>query len=103
MTKIHYPLSDNILFLKGDINYTEFHLENGKIIVSSYTLLKHHKSFTQFIRISKKYLINPKFIKKLNTSGRSLYIELMNGAQIIVSRRNSNAVKNIYARLGYNY
>ena len=51
MTKTNYPESNEILFLRGDINYTEFHLVNGRKVVSSFTLLRYEEKFEGFVRV----------------------------------------------------
>ena len=94
MMRLNYPQSNEILFLKGDINYTEFHLVDGKKIVSSSTLLKHQEKLISFIRVSKSHLVNPVFVKNMEHQGAYAQIELLNGNHLKVSRRRIDYVKN---------
>jgi DNA-binding LytR/AlgR family response regulator len=93
MIKINYPQSNEILFLRGDINYTEFHLVDGKKMVSSFTLLRHQEKLGGFIRVSKNHLVNPDFVKGLEHSGNYAQVELVNGNLLKVSRRRIDFVK----------
>jgi DNA-binding LytR/AlgR family response regulator len=93
MIKIKYPQSNEILFLKGDINYTEFHLVDGKKMLSSLTLLRHQEKFERFIRVSKNHLVNPDFVKDLECHGYYATISLKDGREFIVSRRRLRTVK----------
>jgi len=57
MNYITHPKSEDIMYLKADINYTEIHLKNGRKVVSS-TTLKYHAANNQlqeFVRISKSF------------------------------------------------
>jgi DNA-binding LytR/AlgR family response regulator len=96
MNKINYPKSSEILFLRGDINYTEFHLVDGKMIVSSFTLKKHEECLEGFLRVSKKHLVNPKYIKELAQTGVNVQLELLNGNAIKVARRRVGLVKSSF-------
>jgi DNA-binding LytR/AlgR family response regulator len=97
MIKIMYPNISEIVLLKGDINYTEFHLENGKKLVSSFTLLRHQEKLGSFVRISRNYLVNPAFVKKMERSGTHANIEMVNGSQLKISRRRIGEVKEAFA------
>ncbi|MFC3811274.1 LytR/AlgR family response regulator transcription factor [Lacihabitans lacunae] len=96
MNKINYPKSSEILFLRGDINYTEFHLVDGKMIVSSFTLKKHEEYLEGFLRVSKKHLVNPDFVRKVAVEGAKAQVELNDGKRLTVSRRRIEYVKNIF-------
>jgi DNA-binding LytR/AlgR family response regulator len=87
MKKIIFPPSDEIIYLKGLNNYTEFHLTNSHKEVSSYTLKKHHNEHIHFLRISRTHLINPYFIRKIHDLGRTKAVELTTGEIILASRR----------------
>lgn len=94
MIKTNYPQSNEILFLRGDINYTEFHLVDGKKLVSSSTLLKHQEKLISFLRVSKSHLVNPDFVKNVAYEGTYAQVELMNGNLLKISRRRIDHVKN---------
>lgn len=94
MIRINYPPNDNILFLRGDINYTEFHLVDGKKVISSFTLLRHQEKLGSFIRVSKSHLVNPDYVKNVAQEGTYAQVELMNGNLLKISRRRIDHVKN---------
>lgn len=89
MKKITFPPSDEILYLKGMSNYTEFHLTNSHKELSSYTLKKHQTDHIHFLRINRAHLVNPCFIRKIYDMGRTKAVELVNGEIIVASRRRS--------------
>lgn len=95
MTPLKTPINNEITYLEADINYTIFHLENGKKIVSSSTL-KKYETDTQlhgFLRVHKSFLLNPNFIKNFNQIGRKATIQLTTGKVLEVSRRKLSMVK----------
>ncbi|MFN3589462.1 MAG: LytTR family transcriptional regulator DNA-binding domain-containing protein [Spirosomataceae bacterium] len=92
MKKIIFPPSEKILYLKGYDNYTEFHLTDMSKEVSSYTLKKHQTAHSHFLRITRAYLINPSFIRKIYDLGRTKAVELSNGEIIVVSRRRKEVL-----------
>lgn len=74
-----------VLYFEGDINYTYIHLTSGKHKLLSKTLLsiENQVDAAHFIRISRKHIVNKKFIAKM---GRS-FVVLTNGKILTVSRR----------------
>ncbi len=92
MKRLQYPPENEILYLKGIVNYTEFHLKNGKKLISSFTLRRHQEKHTDFLRVSKSHLINPDGIKKVKTSGTDKTVILKNGDEVKVSRRIKNVI-----------
>lgn len=87
--------AEKILFLKADINYTVFHLYDGKKVTSSTTLKRHAASaeLSSFLRIHKSYLLNPVFIKKVEKGSKKASVLMQNGDKIMVSRRKVNLVE----------
>jgi DNA-binding LytR/AlgR family response regulator len=85
--------SASILFLEGDANYTNIHYKSGLKVTSAYTLIRHQELLNSFIRISKKYLVNPTHIKNYKKEGRFAQIQLDNGKNIPVSRRKVKEVE----------
>lgn len=92
MTPLKLPESHEILFLRGDINYTEFHLVNGKKVVTSYTLKKYAEmpELIDFKRINRKYLVNPKEIREIRKDKSKHFVVLLSGQELKVSRRRNN-------------
>lgn len=95
MKKQVYESSD-VMFLSGDVNYTEIYLISGKKMVSSFTLLRHEERLENFIRVSKKHLVNPKYITGYEVQGKCMHLEMENGNQLQVSRRK---IKNVLSTI----
>ncbi len=64
MTRLKTPENKEITYLEADVNYTIFHLNDGKKIVTSFTLKKYEgdNRYTGFLRVSKSCLLNPAYI-----------------------------------------
>lgn len=95
MLKNYNFYSQDIVYLKADINYTEFYLKDGKKIVSSFTL-KHHEADERlkgFLRVNKSYLVNQLYIRQYRSHHKDVRIYLTNGYEIKVARRRRVAIK----------
>ncbi|GAB3937405.1 LytTR family DNA-binding domain-containing protein [Larkinella terrae] len=83
--------SDQVVYLRGDREYSHIHLNDGRVLVSGYDLKRHESLLPQFWRISKGYLVNPDYIKYFNVGGGvsrlNGYIKLKNGMHFDVARR----------------
>ena len=82
----HFKFNSNeILYFEGDINYTHIFLAMGKPKILSRTLLtiEHRVGTETFVRISRKHLVNRKFIVEI---GRD-YVMLVNKTMLPISRR----------------
>lgn len=95
MTRLNLPPVQDIAFLRASVNYTEFHLTDGRKIVSSYTLIHHENQIKSFLRINKSYLINPTYIEKVNAVGSKREVQLRNGECIRVSRRRRGVLEGL--------
>ncbi len=95
MTPLKTPENNEITYLEADINYTIFHLKNGKKMISSFTLKKYETDvqLNGFLRVHKSFLLNPQFIKNFNQQGKKGTIQLTNGKILEVSRRKLTMVK----------
>ncbi|MCP9748605.1 LytTR family DNA-binding domain-containing protein [Lacihabitans sp. CS3-21] len=93
MLAVKLPSPQDILFLRGDINYTEFHLVNGKKVVSSTTLLRHQEKLDGFLRVSRKYLVTPEYITATRKEQNVRYVVLLGGQELRVSRRRTNNIQ----------
>ena len=87
---------DEILYIKGDDNLSTVYLSRNRKLSVSKTL----KSFedlleNNFIRIHKSYLLNLKFAKKI-VSKEIHFIELEDGTQLPISRRNLSKVNDVF-------
>ena len=85
----------DIVYLKADINYTEFYLKNGKKLVSSTTLKQHEadERLKDFLRVSKSYLVNKEYIGQYCAHLKDMRIFMTNGCEIKVARRRCVAIK----------
>ncbi|WP_435353286.1 LytTR family transcriptional regulator DNA-binding domain-containing protein [Emticicia sp. SJ17W-69] len=95
MTCLSEPTHEDIILLRASINYTEFHLINGKKLISSYHLSYHENQIKGFLRINKSYLINPSYIEKIKAFGRRKEVQLKNGECISVSRRRRRVLESL--------
>ncbi len=83
-----------ILYFKGDSNYTRIYFEDGSVIISSYTL-KTFLSDPIFLRIHRTYIVNSKFIKERIECGGYQYCRLKNGEVLPISRRRLNSLSGL--------
>ena len=80
-------LINQVVLLKGDINYTTLHLDNGKKKVVPHTL-KFFETFLAthgFLRVHRSFLINPDFVKEYNAEQEILIMST--GEEATISRR----------------
>lgn len=77
--------SNEVLYFEGEINYTHIHLAHGKPKKLARTLLLvESKVGTElFVRISRKHLVNRKFITEIGVD----YVVLSNKLMLPISRR----------------
>lgn len=85
----------SILFIKAEQNYSVFHLENGIMLTSAYTLKHYEKHLhnNDFIRLSRSFLVQTSFVKEISKQTNSSYAVLKNGSKILISRRRLQKVK----------
>ena len=83
-------LVNAVVLLEGNINYTIFHLENGKQNVVAHSI-KFFEPFLKthgFLRVHRSYMINPNHIKNLDEQLQK--ITMNNGKEAMISRRNKS-------------
>lgn len=92
----HYISPAEILCIKGENNYSEFHLADKRKLLISKTLKEYEEQLaTQgFFRIHKSSLVNLQHVRRL-LKGDSLCVELSNGTRLDVSMRRKNALLQI--------
>lgn len=93
--KNYHFFSQDIVYLKADINYTEFFMKDGRKHVSS-TTLKHHEAderLKDFLRVNKSYLVNKQYIGQYKAHHKDVRIYLTNGYEIKVARRRCVEIK----------
>lgn len=86
----------NILYIKGEDNISTVYMSGKRKITVSKTL-KHFEELldNNFIRIHKSFLINLKFASKI-IAKETFHIELEDGTQLPISRRNYTKVNNVF-------
>lgn len=86
---------EEIVYLKGVVNYTELYLNNGKMEVTCTTLKRYEEKLTGFLRVSKSHLVNPSQIVNIATFGGQRYLELKSGSRVPVSRRKKVILRSL--------
>jgi len=83
-----------ILYCEGENNYTRFIFCDHKPLLISKTLGEYEEILQdhQFIRIHKSYLVNKKFITKVDRDGM---LWMSDGRSLAVSRRRKEAVMDV--------
>jgi DNA-binding LytR/AlgR family response regulator len=79
-----------VVLLKGNINYTIFHLEDGKQKVVAHSI-KFYEAFLEthgFLRVHRSYMINPNHVKNLNKEAYK--VTMKNGHEAMISRRKKS-------------
>jgi len=85
---IHVIHQKEVLYCKADRNYTEFYLQDGRVIISSRTLLfyEHLLDPTIFFRVHLSFIINTEQVKTF-VKGRTGSVVMSNGYEIDVASR----------------
>lgn len=86
-------LIKNVVFLKGDVNYSTIYLDNGKTKTLSHTL-KFYEDFLAthgFLRVHRAFLINPNYIT--DYCREQEIVSLKGGFKASISRRRSREMK----------
>ncbi|WP_052354357.1 LytR/AlgR family response regulator transcription factor [Flectobacillus major] len=97
-TKRNIDLTE-IIMLSGDINYSIVHLKSGKKILICKTLkvLEEYLKPMEFVRVHRKYLINPYFVKSICRYNQTILMDT--GDTIEISRRKFASVKFYFSRM----
>ena len=88
-------LVNNVVLLKGDVNYTTFHLHYGEIKVVPRSI-KFFETFLEthgFLRVHRSYMINPNHVKTYNQDQEIL--TMCNGQEAQISRRRKHTLKGV--------
>jgi len=82
-----------ILYCEGENNYTRFFFTKHKPMLVSKTLGEYEELLAEhgFLRIHKSYIINSKYVSKVDKEGMLL---MSDGKQLVVSRRRKEIVMN---------
>jgi two-component system LytT family response regulator len=85
---IHVIRQNEVLYCKADRNYTEFYLQDGRVIISSRTLLFYEQLLdpATFFRVHLSFIINTAHVKTF-VKGRTGSVVMSNGYEIDVASR----------------
>jgi DNA-binding LytR/AlgR family response regulator len=82
----------NVVLLKGDVNYTTFHLQYGEVKVVPRSI-KFFETFLEthgFLRVHRSYMINPNHVKAYNQEQE--IVTMTNGQEAQISRRRKHTL-----------
>jgi len=84
---------DDVILLKGDVNYTILYLENGKqkLVAHSIKFYEPYLKTHGFLRVHRSYMINPNHVKEHNQIDE--YLMMTNGQKADISRRRRFILK----------
>ena len=86
-------LINNVVLLKGNINYTTFYLKYGEEKVVAHTL-KFFEPFLEthgFLRVHRSFMINPNFVTEYNHEHE--FLMMSNGLKANISRRRKHTLR----------
>ena len=85
---------DRIVMLKGEGNYTLFHLQDGKTRMYAHCIHSYEDILQAkgFLRVHKSYMVNPKFVLDYDNDENQLIME--NNLVANVSRRRKGVLIN---------
>ncbi|QKZ11322.1 LytTR family DNA-binding domain-containing protein [Spirosoma sp. KUDC1026] len=84
--------ADRIALLTGDVNYTFIHFVDAPQLVICKTLKECTEQLQNFIRIHKRYAINPKYIEKVIVADQEKASVYIGGKSVPISRRRTKEV-----------
>ena len=90
-------LLQNVVLLKGNVNYSTFYLEHGKEKVVTHTL-KFFENYLEthgFLRVHRSFMINPNFVKEYNQEQE--FVTMVNGYKATIARRRKSILKHLDA------
>ncbi len=82
--------SNEILYFEGDINYTKIYFSAGqrKMIARTLLYVQQRVDTNDFVRVSRKHLVNRKFIVQINND----VVVLVDRTELPISRRKRSAL-----------
>jgi DNA-binding LytR/AlgR family response regulator len=86
---------DRIVMLKGEGNYTLFHLQDGKTKMYAHCLHSYEDILIKkgFLRVHKSFMVNPKFVLDYDHNENQLIME--NNLIANVSRRRKSVLREV--------
>ncbi len=85
----------DLVFLKGEENYTWLHWTNGQRVLVSYTLKRVEAKLpsTWFIRLHRHYMVNRQFIDRIEFTPAGVFVHLATGQALPISRRRWSCIR----------
>lgn len=86
---------NDVVLLKGDVNYTTFHLQCGteKLVAHSIKFFESYLETHGFLRIHRSFMVNPNYVKNYNQENE--FLIMSNGQKANVSRRRKHTLKGL--------
>jgi DNA-binding LytR/AlgR family response regulator len=86
---------NDVILLKGYINYTIFYLESGKqkVVAHSIKFFENYLETHGFLRVHRSYMINPNHVKEYNRE--DYFLMMTNGQKADISRRRKLVLKGL--------
>lgn len=86
-------LINNVVLIKGDINYSIFCMKDGKERLVPHTIkfFEAHLETHGFLRVHRAFMINPNYVQRYDEEQN--IITMMNGQQATISRRRKGVLK----------
>lgn len=83
---------NNIVLLRGDVNYTIFHFLHGreKMVARSIKFFEKLLETHGFLRVHRSFIINPNYIEMYNAEKEIL--TMCNGQEANISRRRKHTL-----------
>jgi len=97
ITGLHIISPNDILYCQSDDHYTEINMQNGKKIISTYSLKKLETILNceDFCRCHKSYIVNLQSVELISKSD----IKVKTDVTIPVSRRKKQLIKEHFTKL----
>ncbi len=86
-----------IIYLRGNANYTKVYLNNGKqfLVATHLKIIENRLLNHRFFRVHKSSLVNLDFVKSYENMPQKGIVMLQNNELIEVSRRRNKMLRNI--------
>ena len=85
-------MSDEILYMKAESNYTEIYFTNGtkKLLSKTLRILEDLLPAHKFFRVHKSYVVNASHIIEVMMTMETNVVKLSNGATLPISREKKH-------------
>ncbi|MVM28523.1 response regulator receiver protein [Spirosoma sp. HMF4905] len=79
----------DLVYLEGEINYTWLHWTDGRRLLMPYTLKRLASKLPPawFLRLHRHYMVNLRFIEKVELKSNKPEVHLLTGVYLPISRR----------------